>query len=220
MLTVHNSGICAERDISIMHSLLADPRTNRTKQKRLQARLKIRSNVHNLRNKCTSCKEVKVKKWKRKESKKNKDDEYDDEDLDTGEDVDGEVDDKIKDEKSSHCHCPLFEVDDDLLASMNDGQPNKRYLADLKKQKEEKLTKKKIRDHIKKTDEEKVKNDLKIELQRLRRKVREDSRLKMNQAKVKPATEEEKKEQRLKRKRDLEDQRAAKRAEVLISFYL
>jgi hypothetical protein len=45
-----------------MNSHLADPRTNRTQQLRLQARLKVRSHVNNLRFKCQTCNAVRMKK--------------------------------------------------------------------------------------------------------------------------------------------------------------
>ena len=43
------------------------------------------------------------------------------------------AEDKFKGEKSSHCHCHLFHVNDELLALMNHGQPYQRYKGDIKK---------------------------------------------------------------------------------------
>ena len=59
--------------------ILADPKPGRTKQLRLQARLKVRINVHNLRYKCKPCGEVRLKKWRRQSAKNDTTDDTDDE---------------------------------------------------------------------------------------------------------------------------------------------
>lgn len=173
------------------NSILADPRTNRTGQLRLQSRLKIRSHVHNLRFKCKPCEVVRVKKRQRKLAREEKNT-VDDSDVEQGRQS-GEVvverdndeesekegdedDDWIKGEGSSHCHCHLFRVDDELMASMTGGQPYRRFNEDKKKKRREKVENDKIREHAKKSDDEKYKTDMKIEVQRLRRKLREDAK--------------------------------------------
>ena len=132
----------------------------------------MRSNVHNLRLKCEECKKVKLKKWQRANAKQDQADTEEDETTDEEEEGTEKT---IKGEKASHCHCHLFEVDQDLMATMSNGQPCKRYKADLKRKKEEEIEEKRIREPAKKADQEKSKRDLKIELQRHRRKLKEDA---------------------------------------------
>ena len=136
LLITHNSGSSAERDISDMNSLLADPRTSSTKQLRLQARLKVRSHVNNLRFKCERCNAVRLKKHLVSKDDADSDDVLENMDVNNEDDADnisggsGEqtetaehvtVEDSTKDctedtsgrikgEHSSHCHCNLFEV--------------------------------------------------------------------------------------------------------------
>ena len=95
----------------------------------------MHSHVHNLKFKCKDCKEVRLRKWQRKiNNEDSSDHEASNNEKTEGNDVE-EVkdDDKIKNENSSHCHCHLFTIDEELLATMSDGQPNRRYREDLKK---------------------------------------------------------------------------------------
>ena len=170
-MTVYNSSSSAERDISKMNSLLADPRTSSTSQLRLQARLMIKSNVHNLKNKCEDCKEVKVKKWRRQEAQEKEANTEDD--IETDEEDEAEK--KIKNEKSSHCHCKLFCVDDELLAGMTGGQPWRRYLEEKKKKQRARKEDKRLMEAVRASDGNKMKSDQKLELQRMRRRLREVS---------------------------------------------
>ena len=124
---------------------------------------------------------------------------------------------RIKGEHSSHCHCNLFEVDDDLTAFMSEGKPYRTFKADVNEKKTE-LENEKIRQHMKKDNDNRVKNDLKVEMNRLRRKLKEDLKEKMRKGKPKPQTDVEKKEQRAKRKLELQDQREAKRKQIFLAF--
>ena len=249
LLTTHNSGSSAERDISDMNSLLADPRTNRTQQLRLQARLKVRSHVNNLRFKCLTCNAVRMKKllqqspsdddsgseseeFETKGDNRLGDEEEEGIDArrfveeaeeiepeeDITEDSNGSRKGHIKGEKSSHCHCDLFNLDDDLKVYMSDGQPYRRFKADVLEKRKTKLENLRIRQHMKKSDDNRIKQDMKVELSRLRRKLKEDLKEKMNTAKAKPLTEVEKKEQRSKRKQEIQDQREAKRKQLFLAL--
>ena len=131
---------------------------------------------------------------------------------------DSDDDKKIKNEKSSHCHCSLFTVDEDLLAHMSNGLPYQRYLEELKKKRKEKLENERIRENIKADDDIKEKADLKVELQRLRRKIREDMKKKTQLRAPRPVTEASRKEDRIKRKQEIQDQRDAKRLSLALAF--
>jgi hypothetical protein len=87
------------------NALVADPRKNNTSHTRLQTRLRIKSNTFQLRDQCDVCNE----------------DSADDQDDDDDDDEDEETK-KTK----KHCHCSLFQPSPDLLASLTDGQPNRR----------------------------------------------------------------------------------------------
>ena len=69
-----------------------------------------------------------------------------------------------------------LKLDDHLMATMKNGQPWRRYEDDLKRKREEEITEHRIMEPAKKADEEKAKQDLKIELQRHRKKLKEDAR--------------------------------------------
>lgn len=130
----------------------------------------MRSSVHNLRLKCDDCKKVRLEKWRRQNNTNKSIEE------ETTDEEEEEVEEAIKGEKASHCHCHLFEIDDHLMATMKNGQPWRRYEDDLKRKREEEITEHRIMEPAKKADEEKAKQDLKIELQRLRKKLKEDAR--------------------------------------------
>jgi hypothetical protein len=166
LMTIYNSSSSAERDISKMNSILADPRTSSTKQLRLQTRLMMKSAVHNLKNKCDDCKQVKIKKWRRLEAD---DDKEDNEETD-----EEEGEEKIKNEKSRHCHCKLFNVEEELLAEMKGGQPWKRYSEDLKKKQMDKKEEQRPMEAMRTGDVERKKSDMKMELQRMRRRLRDE----------------------------------------------
>ena len=246
LLTIHNSGSSAERDISDMNSLLADPRTNRTQQLRLKARLKVRSHVNNLRFKCQTCNAVRIKKLLQQassddsgsegdemETKGGNSDEEEEGNEATGfvtdadeieaeedipEDLKGTKKGHIRGEKSSHCHCDLFKLEDDLKVYMSDGQPYRRFKSDVLEKRRTKLENLRIRQHMKKNDEDKIKQDMKVELSRLRRKLKEDLKEKRNKVVVKPLTEVDKKEHRVKRKQEIQDQREAKRKQLFLAL--
>ena len=134
----------------------------------------IKSSVHNLKNKCNDCKEVKevkevkvkIKKWRRQEAD---DDKEDNEETD-----EEEGEEKIKNEKSRHCHCKLFNVEEELLAEMKGGQPWKRYSEDLKKKQMDKKEEQRPMEAMRTGDVERKKSDMKMELQRMRRRLRDE----------------------------------------------
>lgn len=64
--------------------------------------------MFNLRKQCKICIDVKKQQQDREAMKDMEQDDSDDDGTDS-EDLD-EDDGKIKGEKSSHCHCPLFQV--------------------------------------------------------------------------------------------------------------
>ena len=101
---------------------------------------------------------------------------------------------------------------------MSDGQPYRRFKVDVLEKRKTKLENLRIRQHMKKSDDNRMKQDMKIELNRLRRKLKEDLKDKMINAKAKPLTEVEKKEQRSKRKQEIQDQREAKRKQLFLAL--
>ena len=207
-----------------MNSLLADPRKNRTQQQRFQARLKIRSHVHNLKHKCKACRTVKLKKHLEKDNEdtdKDSDGEYldkTDEDSISEELEENceEVDDmtKVKGSSSSHCHCDLFQVDDDFKVFMSNGQPYRRWKKEVDDKRITERDNQRTRQVLRQDQDTKYKADLKTELIMLRKKLREDMREKSKKVPRKPLTTEELKEQRMQRKRDLEEQREERRKKL------
>ena len=224
LLTTHNSGSTAERDISTMSSLLADPRKNRTQQLRLQARLKIRSSSHNLKHKCKECNANKLKKHLQLvDDDDDTDEEVSEEELSEEEvpevENDGEVNEgnrKIK--RCTHCHCDLFKVEDDLKTFMSDGQPYRRWMKEVKEKRVKRRDNERAMQVLREENENKYKADLKTEMIRLRKKLREDMRQKMTIVPSKPLTSDELKEQRSQRKRDLEQQRTEKRKKLFLAL--
>ena len=79
-----------------------DPKKNKTSQVRLNTRLSIKSNIHNLKHGCKLCKELK------KENKER---------LKKGE--------KVK--SSTHCHCPQWTPSDELITEAVGGKPSQRF---------------------------------------------------------------------------------------------
>ena len=79
-------------------------------------------------------------------------------------------------EASSHCHCLLFQVTDEMRNYMQGGQPYRRCKEAERKAREEKEEKQKVREHIRNTDRGKEKNDLKNEVIKLRNKLRKEAR--------------------------------------------
>ena len=121
----------------LQNSLLADPRKSLTSQKRLAMRTGIKSHGHNLRFDCNQCKkEEKIKKKRLAREKDLKEDSGSVDDEEDNEQGDGDLDEdddeaegaednkrKLTGENSSHCHCPLFEITDEMKNFMRGGQP-------------------------------------------------------------------------------------------------
>ena len=185
--------------------------------------MKIRSHVHNLKHKCKACRTVQLKKHLEKDNE------------DTDEDSDGdktdedsiseeleenceEVDDmtKVKGSSSSHCHCDLFQVDDAFKVFMSNGQPYRRWKKEVDDKRITERDNQRTRQVLRQDQETKYKADLKTELIRLRKKLREDMREKSKNVPIKPLTTAELKEQRLQRKRDLEEQREERRKKLFL----
>ena len=110
------------------------------------------------------------------------------------------------------------QVDDDLKAFMNDGQPARRWRQEAEQKRNNRRDTERAMQVLKEENEKKYKADLKTELIRLRKKLREDMRLKMKIVPSKPLTPEELKKQRLQRKRDLEQQREEKRKKLFLAL--
>ena len=157
----------------------------------------IKSHGHNLRFDCDQCKkEEKIKKKrlareKDLEESESDDDEDDDEtedDLDEDDDqTNGAEDTKRKrtGENSSHCHCPLFKVTDEMKNFMRGGQPFRRCREAEKKLRESNKIQKSIREEIRKNDQAKENTDLKNEVIKLKAKLRQEAREKASMPKVK-----------------------------------
>ena len=129
---------------------------------------------------------------------------------------DGKVNEKKgKGNRCTHCHCDLFKVEDDLKAFMSDGQPNRRWMKEVQEKRVKRRENERVMQVLREENEKKYKDDLKMEVIRLRKKLREDMKLKMKIVPSKPLTSEELKEQRLQRKRDIEQQRTEKRKKKL-----
>ena len=134
LLTTHGSGSTAERDISLMNCVVGDPKRNRTGQRRLEARLSLKSCNLNLKHKCLKCQSVKERRMERKEAKRNNNDGEEDSSEDEEKSEDDEKSEKVK--QLTHCHCPIFVVTDGMMAAMASGQPSQKYKADVKEMKE------------------------------------------------------------------------------------
>jgi hypothetical protein len=183
LLTVENSGSPAERDFSLQNSFMADPRRSNTQQLRLQARLFNKCFNNNLRYECVTCEKNEEEKRKmekdkfaavfdRKEKDTSKDGTDSDTDLQDKESDDEEEDKKVKD--PTHCHCKLFEVPESLFASMKDAQPWRRFQEDSKKKREVKKNYIVERERARAGDDKRMKDDLKVEMRRLKKKVKEE----------------------------------------------
>ena len=101
---------------------------------------------------------------------------------------------------------------------MNDGQPARRWRQEAEQKRTNRRDTERAMQVLKEENEKKYKADLKTELMRLRKKLREDMRLKMKNVPSKPLTPEELKKQRLQRKRDLEQQREEKRKKLFLAL--
>ena len=102
--TVPNSSSEVERDYSDMEAIFADSRANATGQDLLEAKMTVKSSMKNEAANCLRCKAA-------KEDRREK--------ILAGEKV-------AQREKSTHCHCKFFEVDEELLADLRDHQPFKK----------------------------------------------------------------------------------------------
>jgi hypothetical protein len=100
-----------------MNGLTGDPRKCNTTHTRLAVRLRIKSNVYQMRFMCKRCEESEV--------------------LDDDDDTEAESEPTRK-INLGHCHCSLWKPSDDLVASTSGGQPRSK-----REEKEEKAKKRK-----------------------------------------------------------------------------
>ena len=101
---------------------------------------------------------------------------------------------------------------------MSDGQPYRRWMKEVKEKRSKRRDNERAMQVLREENENKYKADLKTEMIRLRKKLREDMRQKMTIVPSKPLTSDELKEQRSQRKRDLEQQRTEKRKKLFLAL--
>jgi hypothetical protein len=138
---------------------VADPRKNRTGQLKLQTRLCIKSTVHGLRYECAKCKET--------------------EDLDRKIREEEEEEDEEEDEvaKLRHCHCPLWNPSNKLVASVTGGGAYRRFHKEQDEKKVSNQEKKVLDKQAREVDLKAEKNDLIRELALLQRKQKAEAEI-------------------------------------------
>lgn len=128
--------------------MAADPKRNKTSQLRLNARLSIKSCVHNLRHSCKQCKDLK------KENKER---------VEAGE--------KIK--TSTHCHCPQWTPSVELMAEASHGKPYQRFKIEEKEKQEKSKIQAISFSAAREKDVEVQKKDMEKEKQNFKKKMEE-----------------------------------------------
>ena len=196
-------------------------------------RLRIKSNTHQLKEECEKC------------NKDDDEDTVKDDDEDTVKDDNDESDDKEDSKNLKHCHCSLFKPSPKLLASVKDGQPYQRCKAaeevESKKRKEEQFLgelnykefggEKKEKADLKKEvlkmkrlekiqKEEELKHKAKKDQERLTQKKQSTGGHKLfkpdNAETKKTRDKDDGKKDVAKRKKELEEQRAAKKSKAFL----
>ena len=178
------------------------------------ARLRIKSNVYQMRFECKRCEESEEL--------------YDDDD-DT--EAESEPTRKIN---LRHCHCSLWKPSDDLVASMSGGQPRSRYLEELAKIREAENSKK-IADNLDEASKKERRDTIMREaVKRMKRRIKEKRKEEEQRAKKKAnkaaksadlgnmIAEVQKDRQKLKekkRKREEKEEKAKKRKEKRQRLY-
>ena len=94
LLTMYNSSSAAETDFSVMNGLTGYSRKSSTQQSKLAARMRIKSNVYQLKFDCEHCQE---------------------DDVNDNEEDEKEEDKKVK----KNCHCFLWKPSVSLVDSMS-----------------------------------------------------------------------------------------------------
>ena len=205
LLTIHSSGSSAERDFSLMNCVVGDPKKNRTGQLRMEARLSLKSHNLNLKHGCLKCETI-------KENAASKERNNNEENSESEDDIDERVD-----VKSVHCHCSMFTVGDEMIADMSDGQPSRRYKADMKSKRDKlKIEKVLLRDRFQNSARN-FKTHMKTELARYRRSLQKNNRQQPVQV-PRIQSEAEKKAERLRRKNEIEEDRRNKKARLDLLF--
>ena len=206
LLTIHSSGSAAERDFSLLNCVVADPKKNRTGQKRMEARLSLKSYNLNLKHKCLKCENIKERNIATREERNNNEDESDD-----------ESDEMVELKCLQHCHCSKFEVTDSMMADMSGGQPSRRFKADVKEKKTKLQIEKNLLSERFSNSAGNFKKHMRTELARYRRSLQKNNQNQQSQV-VQTQTDAEKKAERLKRKAELEEERTRKRARLDLIF--
>ena len=187
LLTIYNSSSCAETDFSILNAILADSRKCNTSQKRLEDRMRVKSDIYQCRFECIKC-----------------------EDENRSEVQDDESEEDIRKKRQRHCHCPLWKPSAELVESMKGGQPSKRYKQELKRKREELEAEnilKKVEDE---TKERMRKQTLKESLLRLKTRIKKKELKSKSQVPI----EVNAKEKKRKGKEDREKRIEAKRSRI------
>lgn len=192
LLTIYNSSSSAETDFSIMNGIVSDARRSCTSQQRLEDRVRVKSNIYQLRFDCERCKKPDEK-------------------------IEDNVEEPTEKKRQKHCHCPLWKPSEKLVASMCGGQPSRRYKEELKRNKELKDDDAVLYNRVEEEKSEERRKRLKESFLRLKRRLRQEAAKKMqNQvAEVsKKRTEEEKKEKKRKAREDKEKRIEDKRSRL------
>ena len=222
LLTNHGTGSNSERDFSLMNWLLADKSTHNTNQERLEARLGLKSYNNNLKYHCNKCKDLKEKKLVDEELNIE-----DRDDISESEDGYCEEDGVKKANKLPyHCHCYQFKVSNELLVHMADGKPGQRYKEKEKKKQDAAKVEEILMKNRRQEDKVKIDNDMKTEVQKLKKVLREKKKDEVRKEKEKDGQttetadekkDRERKERKLKRKK-IEQEREAKKQKLSILF--
>ena len=99
----------------------------------------------------------------------------------------------VRGEQSPHCHCSLWQPPEDLLVTMRNGQPSKRYKKDLEENRVEEESLKGLKEMQAADDTIDRVEDLAAELIRLKKRVEKKEVASKEEAKKKKAEAERKK---------------------------
>ena len=124
--------------------------------------MNLKTHSHSLKKECKVC-EANIKRRQQEEENSTS----------SSEDETENEEEEEKGEFLSHCHCSLLNVTQDMVGYMNESQPRSRYHEELRVRREKERLNKEVMDEIVKADKVKEASDLKIELAKLRRKLRE-----------------------------------------------
>ena len=89
--------------------------------------------------------------------------------------------DSSKTKLSKHCHCSLFNADDDVISFMADGQPSKRFFKRQELQQQQNIAKEMERELIRDDEKAMEKKDLEREVQVLKNLVTKRKRKELSE---------------------------------------